>query len=341
MRVRAKRAREGEGRTLVVILCQTRAWELTYESFQKNVIHRLNADLALCVGAGEAENPLYRDAKYVWAVEEPGDWAKAFDRAAGTEDWKALLELDEMLLGGIESDEFPQVGSGAIILWFRHVLAECLADQDVMSNYEWLIVTRSDFLWECPHPPTSLLDSGRIYVLDGEQYGGVSDRHHVVPRGLVAGYLSIVEGMFESPAVVADQLGRMRFVTGSGRINPEFFLAARLRALGLWDKIRYLPYIAYAVRLPGGSTSWSVGEFDESLGFYVKYPDERRRSEVALGYISEGEDWTKFLSPLRGLPQRLGHRAELKRSGLLQRPMSRFTRRPREAYRTLRWRCRG
>ena len=36
-------------RVLVILLCETRAWELTAEPFRHNVLDALGADLALCV----------------------------------------------------------------------------------------------------------------------------------------------------------------------------------------------------------------------------------------------------------------------------------------------------
>jgi hypothetical protein len=36
--------------TLVIILSETRASELTFDSFKKNVLDELNADLCVCIG---------------------------------------------------------------------------------------------------------------------------------------------------------------------------------------------------------------------------------------------------------------------------------------------------
>ena len=37
-------------KTLVIILGETRAHQLTFENFKENVIDRLQADLCLCIG---------------------------------------------------------------------------------------------------------------------------------------------------------------------------------------------------------------------------------------------------------------------------------------------------
>ena len=54
-------------KTLVVILSETRASELTFDSFKKNVIDELNADLCLCIGVKsdyDYNNSFYNLAKY-------------------------------------------------------------------------------------------------------------------------------------------------------------------------------------------------------------------------------------------------------------------------------------
>src|SRR5688572_20079876 len=105
-----------EGRVLVVVLCATRGWELTAESFASNVLDELSADLALCVGDREPQNPLYERASYVWRLPEPDDWAEAYDRTAGHQEWRVLLQLGEHLFGGVEDSHHPQMGSGGAVI---------------------------------------------------------------------------------------------------------------------------------------------------------------------------------------------------------------------------------
>ena len=53
-------------KTLVVILGETRASELTFDSFKQNVIDELEADLCLCIGVKsdyDYDNPFYQLAK--------------------------------------------------------------------------------------------------------------------------------------------------------------------------------------------------------------------------------------------------------------------------------------
>jgi len=63
-------------KTLVIILSETRAHELTFDNFKKNVIDELNADLCLCIGTKSDynyDNPYYKLAKYHFLYNEEND----------------------------------------------------------------------------------------------------------------------------------------------------------------------------------------------------------------------------------------------------------------------------
>ena len=71
-------------KTLVIILSETRAHELTFNNFKKNVIDELRADLCLCIGIKadyDYNNPFYKLAKYKFTCPEPPDYGWAFDYA--------------------------------------------------------------------------------------------------------------------------------------------------------------------------------------------------------------------------------------------------------------------
>jgi hypothetical protein len=71
-------------KTLIIILGETRAHELTFDNFKKNVFDELNADLCLCIGIKpdyDYENPFYKLAKFKFLYDEPDDYGDAFDYA--------------------------------------------------------------------------------------------------------------------------------------------------------------------------------------------------------------------------------------------------------------------
>jgi hypothetical protein len=83
-------------------------------------------------------------------------------------------------------------------------------------------------------------------------------------------------------------------------MNPERFIALRLKELGLYRRVRFLPYMPFSVRAPDGSTRWAKGEFDEELGYFVKYPQEKERSEITRRFSRDQASWRAYLSPVRG-----------------------------------------
>ena len=63
-------------KTLVIVLSETRAFELTFDNFKKNVIDVLNADLCLCIGIKKDynyDNPFYKLCKYNFFYDENED----------------------------------------------------------------------------------------------------------------------------------------------------------------------------------------------------------------------------------------------------------------------------
>jgi hypothetical protein len=229
-----------------------------------------------------------------------------------------LLKPGAQLLGGIEDSD--ELGSGAIVQYFRQFLKESIEREGIAEGYDWLVVTRSDLLWPIPHPSTRLLSARHIYALDGEGYTGLCDRHLVVPRRYVRPALEVPDPIFSDPRNLKRQLDRIGLAQDWPVFNPERFLAARFKALGLLRRVRYLPYVPYLVRAPGNRTRWSPGHLDEERGFYVKYPAERERSRIARGFVHDQRSWERYLSPIRGARRRSKLRAAYRKRGLFERP---------------------
>jgi hypothetical protein len=309
-------------RVLVAVVAETRAWQITAESLIANVVDALGADLALCVGDHEEPNPLHDRAKFVWRVEEPDDWAAAYDRKAGGASWRKLLKPGAQLLGGIEDPEAQEVGSGAIVLYFRQLLAESIDQAGIADDYDWLIVTRSDLLWPVQHPPVESLSARHIHALDGEAYGGVEDRHLIVPRRHVRRFLEVPAPIFSDPESLRRELDRISVAHDWHVLNPERFLAARLRTLGLARRIRYLPYCPYLVRGEGDRSRWTQGSLHEDGGYYVKYPTELERSRIAQRFVSDRDSWIRYLAPIRGARHRRALRVAYRERGLYERPFA-------------------
>ena len=106
-----------------------------------------------------------------------------------------------------------QIRSRAIasLLFFcRWLLLQGLKQDDVLDRYDRFVITRSDFVWLCPHPPLSVLDRSAIWFPNGEHWGGLNDRHLVVSRTDVVNCLDLIEDILLEPNQLYEELKYMK-----------------------------------------------------------------------------------------------------------------------------------
>ena len=275
-----------ENKTLVIILAETRASEITYENIKANLIDQLQADLAVCIGkkantfTHDSEEKFVKNARYKFFFDEPEDFALAFDYAAEQiqkkysldgnriRPWRDYLKIKDQFMGGIKdpSDEHP--GSAGILIFFRWFLLKNLIEEGLIDRYEYFVITRSDYLFRMPHPPAEVISSNKILIPNGEQYGGLTDRHVVLPAQCVEKYLNILEKM-----IIKDNLYYEKMHT-KNEWNLEKLILFHLEQESVLKNVFYFPYIMYSIRPIGGSTRWSSGVFFSNLNYYVKYLSE-------------------------------------------------------------------
>jgi hypothetical protein len=281
-------------RVLVCVIGQTRGHELSWSSFKSCVLDELTADLAVCIGVDsdyDYTNPFWQHAKYRWTAPEYSDYGDAFDYAQrwlcanGTHpDWRPLLRIKDLWLGGIVGEE-AHPGSAAILMFFRWLLLHSLERDGVLENYDRFVVTRSDFVWTCPHPPLEILDPERLWFPAGEWYGGVTDRHVVAARRDLPSYLDLIRPVLTEPERLQKEMGVR------DDWNFESYIAYHLAHHGMTDRISYFPYVMYSVRKFGAGTRWAAGRFEPSVRQIVKYPSELVRAMTYAGRIRSRADW--------------------------------------------------
>jgi hypothetical protein len=163
---------------LVCVMAESRAHSLTWKKFRANLLDHLKADLAVCIETPETydySNPFWTHAKFRWTTIPYKDWGDAFDLAqkdlGSSEDWRVLLKVGNQWLGGVRGDG-SHPGRTGILLYFRLFLLRCLKSEDIFSKYKRIVVTRSDFIWDVPHPALEYLEPEAIWIPNGEGYGG-------------------------------------------------------------------------------------------------------------------------------------------------------------------------
>jgi hypothetical protein len=354
--------------TLVIILSETRASELTFDNFKKNVIDELNADLCVCIGVKrdyDYENPYYKLAKFRFLYDEPEDYGDAFNYAydiiskdlpkyerindinpfsrkikspkvsndnisylgdgniiitdvnynmvsvcnlnfpkkdwanqtygSNVTDniiytpekgitlykkpihWREFIKIKDQWLGGVKDNNNKHPGSAGILIFFRWFLLKNLVDNNIIDRYDRFIITRSDFIYELPHPKMDILDKNKIWIPDGEGYGGYTDRHVVLSKTNIIPYLDILNSLVtksnEYFIKMAD-LNPSNFNRTGHYWNLELLIAFHLKENKVDEFVSMLPYIMYSVRNDNGSTRWQKGNFSKEHGYFIKYRNE-------------------------------------------------------------------
>ena len=265
-------------RSLVIIMGNLRGGEKAWQTLYTNVLDENNADLALMIGEESTNSTqttypnstLYSRARYVWTFPEYGDWADAVDLINGTAWRKDLLPRfieakSSGILGGIKGCQ----GSGAIIFMVRWFLNERLLADGILEQYDRFVITRSDHYYECKHKFADLdLTNNKMYVPEGEDYGGYTDRHLVVSRENIYEALDIFPEILRRPYIVDNSKNH-----GHGA-NPEYILKS------VWGEhnltVSYLKRSFFTTATVNDTTRWRMAGHPVPgvEGLYKKYRNE-------------------------------------------------------------------
>jgi len=175
-------------KTLFCIIGNLRGGDLPYESFLENFGD--TCDLCLCVGNTHQDSLWRRRARFIWEVDEsdPNVWEKIYD-SVSTE-WRSLSHVKN-LWGPYQGLR----GSGMIICSFRQKLHEELIK--LPTVYDRYVLTRADHYYVSNDLPE--VKPGRIYLPEGEEYGGVTDRFSVADREAFLQSLLVIPFIIQNP----------------------------------------------------------------------------------------------------------------------------------------------
>jgi len=175
-------------KTLVILIGNARGGEETWQSMYKYLLDPFSADLALLFGKNNnRSSSLYQRAKYLWELEEYKNWREYYEKNI-TGCWYEIFKNHETSIEGLGGGVDNFKGSGAILLAFRHFLKKNYKEE--LLKYNRIILTRSDYFYIDYHPA---IPNDFFYISEGEDYGGISDRHHVFPSNMIDQVLGVVE----------------------------------------------------------------------------------------------------------------------------------------------------
>jgi len=271
-------------KTLVILIGNARGGEKTWHTMYEHLLKPFNADLALCFGYKENKTEsLYEKAKYIWELPEYEEWADFYVENFGEHGiWKPVFEAGkEIGFSGL----YGSRGSSAITFAFRHWLLK--NKKDILTQYDRLVVTRSDHFYDRDHP---LLDNNYFWVPEGEGYGGLCDRHHVFPSSDVDIVFGIVEKYVNTPQIVEDFWHREKKYNdeiGSYKLhlNIEQVFMKYFTNNGYFDKIRECERVQFTVKTAEDTTRWWNGDGSKVPGHPDLYQKYGHECVIALKHV--------------------------------------------------------
>lgn len=243
-------------KTLVILLGNARGGETTWNTMYEHLLKPFNADLALLFGESTDKSAsLYSRAKYVWELPEYSNWREYYEKSCKG-NWSEFFEKNQTtgMSGGIDN----YIGSGAIIIAFRHYLKNNFSD--ILLKYDRIILTRADYYYLKDHPVES---NEFFYIVEGEDYNGLCDRHHVFPSSIYEKVLGV--GEFISEVACSHRI-----------LNIESALHSCYSHHALLSSIKRCERVQFAVKLKTDATRWSTENqlLEGSDNLYIKYPSE-------------------------------------------------------------------
>jgi hypothetical protein len=164
--------------------------------------------------------------------------------------------------------------------------------------YDRFIVTRSDLFYLCPHPPLDCLDPDSLWIPDGEDYGGLNDKHLVVSAANLVASCNLIDDFLSRP-----QEMRQAMISKSDW-NSEQVHAFHMTRKGLNSKIKRFPYVMFLVESLRDPTADSPGNGVAPASMFAKYPSELHEATRYQQLIRSDEDWRDYFAARRLPDQR-------------------------------------
>jgi hypothetical protein len=190
--------------------------------------------------------------------------------------------MKDQFLGGIKDSHDQHPGSAGILIFFRWFLLKNLIDNDLINKYDRFIITRSDFIYQLPHPKVELMDENYIWIPDCEYYEGYTGRHACLSKNNIVSYLNIFNNM-----VLRSNEYFMKMKNKDW--NLERLIKLHLEQNNVLHLVKEFPYVMYTVRNINGTTRWSAGNYSHEKGYYIKYQTEYDKSSYYKNEFEKSE----------------------------------------------------
>ena len=254
-------------KSLVILAGIPRGGKTTWESIYKNLVLSEDADLALCTEKNSTlDTGLKEKAKYLWLFNSYEDWRDYYIEN------KLFLALDYLALG----KDTGLYNSGIVVFALKDIINRNYID--ILENYDQIFFSRFDQLHTIKHPE---LSKENIWFVEGEDYGGINDRHFAFPGKYsknilnICNYINTEQAFNETPKIM----------------NCESVWLKHLENIEIMDKAKRFKRTQFTVSYEGDFTRWRIAKY--KLFFFknikIKYPSEflisMKNSIVELGLL--------------------------------------------------------
>jgi len=261
-------------KTLIILIGECRGDEETWGTMYENLMVPYNADLALCIGKKNSEsikdNFLTEKSKYIWTINEYGDWYDYFKENFGNS-------------GFWESNLAYGLGSRVIIpIVFKHFIYKNYFD--ILNSYDRIILTRSDMYYIHKYP---ILSNDHFWLMNGEDHGGYCDRFSCFPTKYLTECLNICEYInSEELNILLTKMysknNNLSFILNldpikKGMFNSESYHRLYFEYTGIVYKIRRCPVLQFIVSSPEDASrtpDWEKKSTNFKNGLIIRYESE-------------------------------------------------------------------
>jgi hypothetical protein len=289
-------------RTLVILWGTVRGAEPIWKSLYRHLLDfNNNTDLALMVSATKeyANSSLYGRATYIWDFQEYEDWSMAIDTVFGTSpdddpSWRHIARnTNNGPFGGTKED---RTSSGAIRGLIHMWLGQRVESLGLLDEYDRFVVTRTDVFYVVDLD-LAALDPSKIWIPQGENWGGVYDRFYICPNHI------LLKALYTHPPAIQNPQKYYSFEKRQNR-NIESFIKLRWQEEGIYEKVRFFRRVLYIGTVQGDDSRWAraSGEafVEDGISVFYKNPREYNLTMKTLDWIeTKGEH---FSLALPGLP---------------------------------------
>lgn len=238
--------------SLVILAGIPRGGKETWDSIYKNLIQSENADLAICTEKNfKLDIDLKNNAKYLWLFDGYNDWKEYYIEN------NLSRALDYLALG----NDTGLYNSGIIVFALKDIIKR--NHIKVLESYSQIFFTRFDQLHTIKHPR---LSNESIWFVEGEDYGGINDRHFAFPGKDskyildICNYINTKKALDEIPELM----------------NCESVWLKHLENTGIMVRAKRFKRTQFTVSYNGDFTRWRVARYNLFLykNIKIKYPSE-------------------------------------------------------------------